>query len=105
MSLGGVPSFAFEELGFLSSDVGVYGNVVFRFEDMIDDIEVAHIVTVRVRIKAGAEVPIGDMREALLQKAVEQLRHSLAIADGKSAQQLVSEAREKAESERWKPDG
>jgi hypothetical protein len=105
MSLGGVPFFEFADFGFLvPEDVGVFGSVVFRFADKVDDLEVSHVVTVTVRVKAGSDLPIGDMREALFQKAVEQLRHALEVAEGKTAQQLVSEAREKAASEQWESD-
>jgi hypothetical protein len=100
MSLGGMPFFDFGEVGFLSNDVGVYGTITFRFEDKVDDLEVVHIVSVKTRVKAGDDVSIGDMREALFQKSVEQLRHALQVAEGKTVRQLSSEAREKAEAER-----
>jgi hypothetical protein len=104
MSLGGLPVFEFDQFGFLPGCEGVYGSVIFRFEDMLDDVEVAHSVIVKARIKAASSLSIADMREALFRKAVEQLSRALQVAEGKTSQQLSSEAEEKAEAERWKPE-
>lgn len=104
MSLGGMKFFDFGEFGFLTHKTGVYGSVVFRAEDTIDGLDVAHVVTVKVRVRTPHDQSIADMREALFQKAMEQLRHALSVAEGKSAQLLLSEAADKAEAEQWKPD-
>ncbi|TPW31173.1 hypothetical protein [Pararhizobium mangrovi] len=101
--------FQFEEFGFLDGVRGVYGTVAFNFDGQVDDIPVAHNVRVKVRITTSAEQSIGDMREALYREAVEQMHRALSCAEGKSAQELFSEAQEMEAAEQkaledWQPD-
>lgn len=105
MSLGGLPFFQFEEFGFLTSGDGIYGTVMFRFAEDLGDRLVSHTVTVKARVKVSPSDTIERMQEVLLQKAVDQLHLALSAAEDRTAQQLLSEARERVEAERWKPEG
>lgn len=96
--------FAIENINEMSGiDGGLFGTVVFSHDEGWPEFEVTHHVMVKIRVKVSSDASIRDMREVLYRKAVEQLSRTLEAVDGKTAQQLTSEAEEKAAAERWKP--
>jgi hypothetical protein len=70
-----------------------FGTVHLNRGDVLPDGSgVAHNLSVKVRINTSADATVADLKQALLDKAVEQLRLALADLDGKSALDLSSDA-------------
>lgn len=66
-----------------------FGTVHLNRDDVLPDgTEVAHNLSVKVRISTSADATIADLKQALLDKAVEQLRLALADLEDKSALEL-----------------
>lgn len=69
-----------------------WAEVRVNFEETLDEFEVAHWVTMKVRVTAPETVTVQELREALFQKAVQQLRRASEVVEGKSAQELLRDA-------------
>lgn len=78
----------------------VAGTVSFHHQEPFGDSEVGQAVEVEVRISARDDITLEQLHEALFEKAIAQLRHSLEVCEGKSAKQLLAKtAKEMAERE------
>lgn len=74
------------------------GEVRFVADGKAGQYEVAHHVTVKVRVTASARSTVEELREALYQEAVKQLRRALQVAEGRSAQELLAVSRDGSET-------
>ena len=63
-----------------------------NFEEDVDEYDVAHWVTIKVRVTAPDSVTVTELREALFQKAVVQLRLASEFVADKTAQELLDAA-------------
>lgn len=73
-----------------------WAEVKFNFDEKIDEYEVTHWLTIRVRVTADEFVTVEQLREALFQKAVAQLSLATQAVEGKSARVLLAEAKKDA---------
>lgn len=72
--------------------------VCFHHQEPFGSDEVGQSVEVEVRISARDDVTLAQLHEALFEKAVVELRHTLALCEGKTAKLLLAKtAREAAE--------
>lgn len=69
-----------------------WAEVSMNFDDVIEDIEVTHWATIKVRVTADETVTVQELREILLQKARETISRASQHVEGKSAQELLHAA-------------
>lgn len=94
---------------YADEDELVSGTVVFHHQEPLGVGEVGQVVEVEVRISARDDLTLGQLHQALFEKAVAQLRHSLAICENTTAKALLvktaREAKERAEAlGKWDDD-
>jgi hypothetical protein len=96
----GIPLFEISriEIGGLNRGVAT-GEATFTFDDSVGEVEVAHLITVKVRLRADEATTIHDIREAIFQKAVSVLAQTTALVSGKTERQLAIEVEEKLASD------
>ena len=69
------------------------GKVMFRRDHFLpDDVEVTDILTVKVRVSLPEDGTIEGLHEALYRQAVDTLAHTAARCEGRSAQELQTDA-------------
>jgi hypothetical protein len=77
-----------------------FGTVRLNRDDVLPDGSgVAHNLSVKVRINTSADATVEALKQALLEKAVEQIRLALADLEGKSALELSSDAQKAFDQE------
>lgn len=69
-----------------------WGEVRLNFDETVDEHEVTHWVTIRVRVTTDETASLQELREKLFHKAVDQLRHASQAVEGKTAQALLDAA-------------
>jgi len=89
----GIPKFEINHFHNDPSEPRLWwAEVRFNFDEMIEDIDVSHWVTVRVRVTADETVTVVELREILFRKALDQLRLASQAVEGKTAHELLDEA-------------
>lgn len=73
------------------------GEVRFSFDEVLNDIEVANWITIKVRVIVSETTTLQELREIFFQKALAQLSLVNSTAVDKTAQQLLHDARVRAE--------
>ena len=68
------------------------GKVRFHHQEPYSDGEVAQVVEVDIRISIGDDATLAQVHDALLAKAVSQLRHALERCEGRSATELLQQS-------------
>ncbi|HVV93815.1 MAG TPA: hypothetical protein VHD15_10380 [Hyphomicrobiales bacterium] len=96
----GEEDFTITDVNLFDGGGFAYATVNFDFEDVLPgEVDVTHTVSVKVRITVPHGATVQGLNQAFFAKAVDQLRRALAKSDGRTAQELLSEAFERAQEE------
>jgi hypothetical protein len=77
---------------FAASDGLTAGKVCFHHQEPFGEDDVGQSVEVEVRISTRADITIEQLHEALFEKAVEELRLAVQLAEGQTAKSLLDKS-------------